>query len=159
VNWQGKHVSSDSFSAGLLLENSSAFQSVVVVKPKDGTIGADETLGDRERMGTWMLKMLLPGENGSLNNPLSHYVHVIVDGLPGVELAGTVNTHVATVNPDVTAGSRTRFVCAYVIVDQRRNLAYIVAYHLDAPGSGTIGLGFTFTEQAFHFLDSFHIDR
>src|ERR1700730_813088 len=116
---------------------------------------------------TWLIACTADGEpaqparrserNHSLLRHLQHFLfligvgytveehrmkaRLIVDGLPGVELAGTVNTHVATVNTDVTAGSRTRFVCAYVIVDQRRNLAYIVAYHLDAPASGTIGLG------------------
>jgi hypothetical protein len=155
TNWRGQHVSDDSFSAELSMERSTATQIVVALRPKGWTVGAEETLNDRERLATWMLNMLLPGEKSHSWELLSHYVRVTIDGLPGVEFGGTVSA-------DVGAGSgedRERFVLAFVIVDQRRNLAYIAAYRLDAPGAGLMRVGFMFTEQAFRFLDSFHVDR
>jgi hypothetical protein len=154
IDWQGKHISTDSFTAELSIAESTATQIMAVIKPKGWTVGAEETLNDRERMGTTMLNLLLPGEKSHPWKLLSHYVRITVDGLPGVELAGTVN-----VDGVGTGGDRQRLVLAYLVVDQRRNQSYVAVYHLDAPGAGVTRMGFTLAEQGFRFLDSFHVDR
>jgi hypothetical protein len=126
-----------------------------VLRPKGWTVGVEETLSDH-RIEEELLKSVLgPGETSPSSSAV-HSVRISVDGLPGVELAGSLD--VMDQGNENGVGT-TRFIGEYLIIDTRRNQAYLVAYSFAALRMAPLHHGFEGVERAFRFLDSFHVDR
>ena len=154
VTAKGLHFSADVFTAERTeYDGSVALQRVSVARPKGWTIGVEETLDNRESMSDWMFRMLgLEGRRSRPAEPLAHYVHITVDGLPGVEVGGTTDADIHAVG---SIDIRSRFVWAYIVVDRPRNLGYFVMHRLDVPGRGT----FDAAAGGFSFVQSFQVNR
>ena len=144
---EGKHGSSDMFSEVFTDGTArSLFQSVGVFKPTGWSIDAEKTLNDRAALTRGIARMLSPKNPDALSGLVhAHYTRITVDGLPGAEIAATFSSE-----------SRVKFLMAYIVQDQRRNLAYTAIFVLDdKPGSTH---AFDGLDLAFQFLDSFHVE-
>jgi hypothetical protein len=154
VNDKGQHFSSEHFST-VDRSDIPGFQLVAVLRPKGWTVGAEETLSDHRLEENLLKSVLGPGEKSPSVSTV-HSVRISVDGLPGAELAGSLDV---MAEGNENAAGTTRFISEYLIIDSRRNQAYLVAYSFAADRMAPLHHGFEGVERAFRFLDSFHVDR
>ena len=154
VTLKGLHLSADVFSVERVEDDDYvALQRVSVARPKGWTIGVDESLYNRDNMRDTMFKMLgLEGRRTGPVEPLSHYVRITVDGLPGVEIGGAAD---ADIYQPGRIDIRSRFVWAHFIVDRSANIGYFVMLRQDVTGRGT----FDMTANAFQFVEGFRVNR